>query len=247
MLVDDDEFQLGRGSAVTSTFRAHREAPVKLLLTSGGVTNPSIHSALVQLLGKPIAECHALGRPDRTVGPPDVRTDVGAGPGGRRARLPALHRPGLGVARCPRAHRTAHHRRGAVGPLGPGGRRAPGRRRRRDVPVPLDAGVRAGRSAAFAARHGLGGSECRKHGDDAPDRGSTSSSGRPRRTTAPWASSTSRSSRTWTPSRATLADAERWAADIGVPAYAIDEQTAIKVVDGSVEVISEGRWTKFGS
>jgi dipeptidase E len=45
----------------------------------------------------------------------------------------------------------------------------------------------------------------------------------------------------------TLTHAERWAADIGVPAYAIDEQTAIKVVDGSVEVVSEGQWTKFGS
>jgi len=44
----------------------------------------------------------------------------------------------------------------------------------------------------------------------------------------------------------TLADAERWAANIGIPAYAIDEQTAIKVVDGSVEVVSEGQWTKFG-
>jgi dipeptidase E len=44
----------------------------------------------------------------------------------------------------------------------------------------------------------------------------------------------------------TLAHAERWAADIGVPAYANDEQTAIKVVDGSAEVISEGRWTQFG-
>jgi dipeptidase E len=43
----------------------------------------------------------------------------------------------------------------------------------------------------------------------------------------------------------TLADAERWAADIGVPAYAIDEQTAIKVVDGSVEVVSEGQWKLF--
>jgi len=43
----------------------------------------------------------------------------------------------------------------------------------------------------------------------------------------------------------TLADAERWAVDIGVPAYAIDEQTAITVVDGSVEVVSEGQWTKF--
>jgi hypothetical protein len=29
--------------------------------------------------------------------------------------------------------------------------------------------------------------------------------------------------------------------------YAIDEQTAIKVVDGSVQVVSEGQWTKFGS
>ena len=40
-------------------------------------------------------------------------------------------------------------------------------------------------------------------------------------------------------------DAERWAADIGVPAYAIDEQTAIKVVDGTIEIVSEGRWVKL--
>lgn len=44
----------------------------------------------------------------------------------------------------------------------------------------------------------------------------------------------------------TLARAERWAADIGVPAYAIDEQTAIKVTAGSVAVVSEGHWKKFG-
>jgi dipeptidase E len=44
----------------------------------------------------------------------------------------------------------------------------------------------------------------------------------------------------------TLAAAQRWAADLSVPAYAIDEQTAIKVVDGSVEVVSEGQWTKLG-
>jgi dipeptidase E len=41
--------------------------------------------------------------------------------------------------------------------------------------------------------------------------------------------------------------AERWAAGIGCPAYAIDDQTAIKVVDGRVEVVSEGRWKFFGS
>jgi dipeptidase E len=43
----------------------------------------------------------------------------------------------------------------------------------------------------------------------------------------------------------TLADAERWAADIGGPAYAIDEQTAIQVVDATVEVVSEGNWKLF--
>ncbi len=42
-----------------------------------------------------------------------------------------------------------------------------------------------------------------------------------------------------------LADAERWAAGLGVPAYAIDDQTAIKVIDGEVEVVSEGHWKRF--
>ena len=40
----------------------------------------------------------------------------------------------------------------------------------------------------------------------------------------------------------TLANAERWAAGIQGPAYAIDDQTAFKVVDGTVEVVSEGHW-----
>ncbi|HEX5849063.1 MAG TPA: Type 1 glutamine amidotransferase-like domain-containing protein [Rubrobacter sp.] len=43
----------------------------------------------------------------------------------------------------------------------------------------------------------------------------------------------------------TMAGAERWAADIGGPAYAIDDETAIKVVDGSAEVVSEGNWRLF--
>jgi dipeptidase E len=42
--------------------------------------------------------------------------------------------------------------------------------------------------------------------------------------------------------RNTLAAAERWAAELSGPAYAIDDETAIKVVDGTVEVISEGNW-----
>ncbi len=43
---------------------------MKLLLTSGGVTNPSIHSALEQLLPKPIAECRALCVPTAQWGHP---------------------------------------------------------------------------------------------------------------------------------------------------------------------------------
>ena len=43
----------------------------------------------------------------------------------------------------------------------------------------------------------------------------------------------------------TMAEAERWAGGIPGPAYAIDDQTAIKVTDGIVEVISEGHWKLF--
>jgi dipeptidase E len=42
-----------------------------------------------------------------------------------------------------------------------------------------------------------------------------------------------------------LANIERWAAGIPVPAYAIDDQTAIQAVDGTVEVVSEGHWRLF--
>jgi dipeptidase E len=44
-----------------------------------------------------------------------------------------------------------------------------------------------------------------------------------------------------------MAEAEQWAAGISGPAYAIDDQTAIKVVDGTVEVVSEGHWKHFPS
>ena len=45
----------------------------------------------------------------------------------------------------------------------------------------------------------------------------------------------------------TMAAAERWAAELGVPAYAIDDDTAIKVVDSTVDVVSEGHWKLFDS
>ncbi len=42
-----------------------------------------------------------------------------------------------------------------------------------------------------------------------------------------------------------MAKVERMAAEVPVPTYAIDDQTAIKVVDGAVDVVSEGHWKKF--
>ena len=69
---------------------------MELLLTSGGVTNPSIYSALVQLLGKPITECHAVVVPTAQwghpmCGPASVRGLVAAAPDFR-------HFSGLGWA-----------------------------------------------------------------------------------------------------------------------------------------------------
>jgi dipeptidase E len=42
-----------------------------------------------------------------------------------------------------------------------------------------------------------------------------------------------------------MAEAERWVAGISGPSYAIDDQTAIKVADGTVEVVSEGHWKQL--
>jgi dipeptidase E len=42
-----------------------------------------------------------------------------------------------------------------------------------------------------------------------------------------------------------MANLENLAATIPVPSYAIDDQTAIKVTDGTVEVVSEGHWKLF--
>jgi dipeptidase E len=44
----------------------------------------------------------------------------------------------------------------------------------------------------------------------------------------------------------TMAAAEEWAAGLGNPAYAIDDDTAIRVVDGSVDIVTEGHWKLFG-
>ncbi|MCH1868533.1 Type 1 glutamine amidotransferase-like domain-containing protein [Nocardioides sp. CFH 31398] len=44
----------------------------------------------------------------------------------------------------------------------------------------------------------------------------------------------------------TAEEAARWAAELGGPAYALDDASAIRVVGGEVDVVSEGSWRRFG-
>lgn len=44
---------------------------------------------------------------------------------------------------------------------------------------------------------------------------------------------------------ASLENAEKWAARIPLPTYALDDNSAVAVVDGIPRVVSEGRWTLF--
>jgi dipeptidase E len=46
--------------------------------------------------------------------------------------------------------------------------------------------------------------------------------------------------------QATLENVEKWAAKVDYPLYALDDQSALKVIDGKVDVISRGRWKLFG-
>ncbi|CAN5444343.1 peptidase E [soil metagenome] len=48
----------------------------------------------------------------------------------------------------------------------------------------------------------------------------------------------------WFPENS-MASLEKLAATIAVPSYAIDDQTAIKVTGGKIEVVSEGNWKLF--
>ena len=50
---------------------------MKLLLTSGGIQNPSINDALVDMLGKPIAECQRSRHPHRELRAPPDRSRAG--------------------------------------------------------------------------------------------------------------------------------------------------------------------------
>jgi len=220
---------------------------MKLLLTSGGVTNPSIQAALVQLLGKPVSECHALIVPTAQwghpwCGPTSVRDLVAATPDFR-------HFSGLGWASLGVLELTALPTIGAE----------------RWVPWVREADVLLvdGGDATYLA-HWMRESGLADLLPSLPDKvwvgvsaGSMVMTPRIGQHFVEWSSAPD--DRTLGvvdfsifphldafPTN-TMAYAERWAADIDAPAYAIDEQTAITVVDGTVEVVSEGQWTRFGA
>jgi dipeptidase E len=221
---------------------------MKLLLTSAGVRNPSIRDALVDLLGKPIADSHALCIPTGQYGHPMTgpasawRFITGQSP------LPMcdLGWKSLGVLELT-----------ALPSIG----------EQRWVPWVREADVLlvAGGDAAYLS-HWM-----RQSGlaDLLPSLQDTVwvglSAGSMVMTPRIGADFVN-----WTPPTGgddttlgfvdfsifphlghlpdnTMAGAEKWATEIAGPAYAIDDETAIRVADGTVDVVSEGQWRHFPS
>jgi dipeptidase E len=219
---------------------------MKLLLTSGGVTNPTIQSSLVELLGKPVAECSALCIPTAqwghpSCGPASVRgfiagvppwplSDLGwASVGvleltalpsiGEERWVPWVHDADVLLVDGGDATYLSHWMResGLVHLLP-------------SMPETVWVGVSAG-SMVMTPRIG----DYFVEWPSAPnDRtlGIVDFSIFPHLDYPGWPGNT-------------LAKARTWAAKIGGSAYAIDDQTAITVVDDLVEVVSEGHWEQF--
>ena len=218
---------------------------MRLLLTSGGVTNPSIHDALVELLGKPTADSSALCIPTAQwghpmCGPVSVRGFVSGVPpwGG----MTSMEWKSLGVLELTAlptigAERWVPWIREADVLLVDGGdatylchwMRASGLvDLLPSLPETVWVGVSAG-SMVMTPRIGVDFVEWQSAPDDRT-LGVVDFSIFPHLDVF---------------QKNTMAEAERWAADIRGPAYAIDDQTAIKVTNGVVEVVSEGHWKLF--
>jgi dipeptidase E len=220
---------------------------MKLLLTSGGVTNPSIRDALIDLLGKPIAEASALCIPTAQwghpmCGPTSVRGFIAAEPESDWQYLSGLGWASLGVLELTAlpsigAERWVPWVREADVLLVDGGdatylchwmRESGLVNLLPSLPDMVWVGVSAG-SMVMTPRIGKDFVKWPSAPDDRT-LGVVDFSIFPHLDLFP---------------TNTMADAERWAADIAGPAYVIDEQTALKVVNGVVDVVSEGQWKRF--
>jgi len=221
---------------------------MKLLLTSAGVRNPSIHDALVDLLGKPIAESDALCIPTASYAHPM------AGPGrawdfisGREPRCPMteLGWRSLGVLELTALPSIDRERwvtwvRDADVLLVNGGdalylchwmRESGLADILPSLPDTVWVGLSAG-SMVLTPRIGADFVQWR------PPTGDDSTLGIVDFSICPHLAEEGMPGNS-------MAEAEEWAARLPNPGYAIDDETAFKVVDGEVEIVSEGRWRLF--
>jgi dipeptidase E len=220
---------------------------MKFLLTSAGIKNTSIHNALVDLLGKPIAESNALCIPTAGYGHPH------GSPGGAwrfitgRATTPMceLGWKSLGVLELTALPSIGEERwvpwvREADVLLVNGGdalylcywmRQSGLADLLPSLPEKVWVGLSAG-SMVMAPRIGedFVGWKPPNGGDEALGMVDFSIFPHLDHEMLP---------------ENTMADAEKWASGLDVPSYAIDDDTAIQVVDGAVEVVSEGHWKLF--
>ena len=222
---------------------------MRLLLTSAGVRNASINDALVNLLGKPIADASALCIPTASYGHPDV--GPGGGPwrfiSGREPRLPMvdLGWKSMGVLELTAlpsidAERWVPLVRETDVLLVGGGdalylchwMRQSGLA---DLLASLRDTVWVGLSAGSMVMTPRIGADFVGW---KPPTGGDETLGIVDFSICPHVNGEGLPGNT-------MAEAESWAAAIAGPAYAIDDETAIKVVDGTVEVVSEGHWRLF--
>ena len=221
---------------------------MKLLLTSAGVTNASIHNAVVDLLGKPIAESTALVIPTAAYGHPmSLPGPAWRFISGRQPRTPMceLGWKSLGVLEVTALPSIDEENWLPMV---------------REVDVLLAGGGDSLYLAHWMRQSGLAdllptlrdtvwvglsaGSMVMtpRIGDDfvvwKPPAGGDSALGVVDFSIFPHVDHPDLPENT-------MANAEKWAAGLPGPAYAIDDATAIKVVDGTVEVVSEGHWKLF--
>jgi dipeptidase E len=219
---------------------------MKLLLTSGGVKNTSIHNALLELLGKPIAESTALCIPTAQwghpmCGPASVRRFV---VDDTPASMCGLGWKSVGVLELTALPSISEERwvpwvREADALLVDGGDATylchwMRQSRLADLLPSLRDTVWVGLSAGSIVMTPRIGNYFVEWPSAPDDRtlGVVDFSIFPHLDYPGFAGNT-------------MANAERWAAGIQGPAYAIDDETAIKVTDGNVEVVSKGHWKRF--
>lgn len=220
---------------------------MKLLLTSAGVKNPSIHDALVEMLGKPISESAAVCIPTAMYGHPHAGLDRAWQFASGRSAEPMVDLGWKSVAlleltalpSLPAEQWTPWVRDADVLLVSGGDALYLAHWMREsglaDLLPSLERTVWLGMSAgSMVMAPSVGADFIQWRSGEIEDRGlglvdfaicpHLVDPGGPGNT---------------------IEEARDWAATMPCPGYAIDDQTAIRVVDGQVDVISEGRWERF--